>query len=182
MATERPTPRAEAEIETRRAEAMRLRIRGKSYREIAAATGVSLGQAFADVKAVLDRTKAEADDDADQARALDLERIDRAIGIVEDILSAGDPIAEPGQDEDDLLQAVESERELKLKALDRLVKLQDQRAKLLGLYAPEKKEVTGADGAPIAIDARGALLERLASLAASAPAAGTTGGGDSKPE
>jgi hypothetical protein len=161
----------EDRIELRQAEAVKLRIRGKSYRAIAAELGVSLGQAFADVHAVLDRTKAEADESVEQARAIDLERIDKALDSLETIIESGGSGME-GSDPD----------ETRLKAFDRLVKLQDHRAKLLGLYAPEKKELTGADGAPIAIDARGALLERLASLATPGATAGATSGSDRKPE
>jgi hypothetical protein len=149
---------------------MRLRIRGKNYREIAAETGVSVRQAWLDVKAVLERTMNDADEKAEDARALDLDRLDRAIDTVEKILEGGS--FTEGTDPD----------ELKLKALDRLMKIQDQRAKLLGLYAPEKKELTGADGAPIAIDARGAILERLAGFAAAETPAGEASPGDSKPQ
>ncbi len=164
-------PADEARVETRRAEAMRLRIRGYNYREIASETGVSLRQAWLDVKAVLERTTAEADESSNEARKIELDRLDRAARAIETIVESGGCGAE-GTDPD----------EVRLKAFDRLLKIQDQRAKLLGLYAPEKKELTGADGAPIAIDARGALLERIAGLAASAPAAGATTVGDSKPE
>jgi hypothetical protein len=33
--------------------------------------------------------------------------------------------------------------------MDLMIRLEDQRAKILGLYAPEKKEITGKDGDPL---------------------------------
>lgn len=46
--------------------------------------------------------------------------------------------------------------------LDGVMKCIEQRCKLLGIYAPEKREHTGKDGGPIVInDQREAILERL---------------------
>lgn len=163
-------PADEARIETRRAEAMRLRIRGKNYREIAAETGVSVRQAWLDVKAVLERTKNDADEKAEDARALDLDRLDRALDTVEQILEGGS--FTEGTDPD----------ELKLKALDRLVKIQEQRAKLLGLYAPQKTELSGPNGGPIAVDARTELLERIAGRARAQDEPGGAGSSPGEPE
>lgn len=84
----------------------------------------------------------EAESDVQAERGLELHRLDRALRVVEDVLSSMVEVGED-QDPDD---AHEASKELKLKALDRLVKIQDQRAKLLGLYAPEKRELSGSLG------------------------------------
>lgn len=70
---------------------------------------------------------AEAEQDVKAERGLELKRLERALEVVEGVLTGSDT-ADDGN-------------ELALKALDRLVKIQDQRAKLLGLYAPEKREI-----------------------------------------
>jgi hypothetical protein len=106
---------------------------------------VSLGTAHKDITAVLERTKADADETAEQHRKMQLDRLDKAISILMPMLD--DP-------------------EVALEAMDRLDKLERRRAALLGLDAASKHEVSGPEGAPIPIDARASLLERLAGLAA----------------
>jgi len=164
----RPTTADQDRIALRRAEAVKLRAKGKGFQEIADTLGIGLATAHLDVRTAMAEIADEAQEYIQAERGTELARLERALSVVEAVLTSA-PTAEDGD-------------ELQLKALDRLVKIQDQRAKLLGLYAPEKKELTGADGAPIAIDARGALLERIAGLAATGTTAGATSGGDSKPE
>lgn len=127
LTSKQETIAAEARIETRRAKAISLRLKGKTYRAIAKETGVTVRQAWEDVKAVLERTKADANEDAEHHRAIDLERIDRAIEVC--------------------MQALDSD-EQSFGAIDRLVKLQERRAKLLGLDSPEKHAVAVADATP----------------------------------
>lgn len=122
----------EDRIAARRAEAIRLRVRGKTIREIAEATGVSVGQAHTDVRAAMRETARVAEEDVQAQRGLDLGRLERALDVVEAVLQNDAALADGG--------------ELHLKALDRLVKIQEQRAKLLGLYAPEKRELSGSLG------------------------------------
>jgi hypothetical protein len=133
-------------VEERRKRAIALRLDGKNYRTIAAELGVGLATAYRDVAAVIDRTKAEANESADEVRSLELERHDRAIDGLMPHVDAGDP-----------------------RACDTLVRLQERRSKYLGLDAPTRHEHTGAEGAPIEIDARSALLARLAGLVAGKP-------------
>jgi len=116
-------------IAARQAEAIKLRVRGKSVREIAELLGVSKSQAHIDVRAAMASTAKEAEENVNEQRGLELGRLERALEVVESVLTNSN-----GAEEGD---------ELALKALDRLVKIQDQRAKLLGLYAPEKKDITG---------------------------------------
>lgn len=117
-------------IAARQAEAIKLRVRGKSVREIAEALGISKSQAAVDVRAAMAATAKEAEENVNEQRGLELGRLERALEVVESVLTKSN-----GAEEGD---------ELALKALDRLVKIQDQRAKILGLYAPEKREIAAS--------------------------------------
>jgi transposase len=117
----------EDRIAARRAEAIKLRVRGKTMREIAAELGVGLATAHDDVRRMMTETAQEAEGNVQAQRGLELLRLERALQVIESVLANSE-----GADGGD---------ELQLKTLDRLVKIQDQRAKLLGLYAPERKEV-----------------------------------------
>jgi hypothetical protein len=128
-----PQKGQEVLAEERRTEAVKLRIAGHSYRHIAKQLGISLAQAHKDVQTVLKRTRDEADEVADEARDIDLARIDQGLKTVLEFLESA---------KDD---------ELKLKAIDRLVRLQERRAKLLGLDAPAKGELSGPSGGPIPV-------------------------------
>lgn len=144
----------EAAIEERRSKAWDLRVRGKSYRAIADALDVSTRTAFNDIAAVLERTKAENNETAESHKALSLSRLDRALGIVEQALDA-EVFDESGN----------ADNELKLKALDRMLKIEERRAKLLGLDAPTKVEAK-VEGASLEdLDAR----RKLAAENESAP-------------
>lgn len=117
----------EAAIEDRRSKAWDLRVKGKSYRAIAEALEVSVRTAFNDIAAVLERTRAENNETAESHKALSLSRLDRALLVVEGALDAQVFDADGNAD-----------NELKLKALDRMLKIEERRAKLLGLDAPTK--------------------------------------------
>jgi transposase-like protein len=130
----------EDRIAARRAEAIRLRVRGKTIREIARELGISVGLAHSDVRAVMSETSKRAAEDAETERELDLARIDSALQVVADVLEGSLQINSTEGDPAELLQALAGAAELKLKGIDRLVKLTDARAKLLGLYAPTKTE------------------------------------------
>ena len=103
-----------------------LRAAGKSYVDIAADVGISEDNAVDVVERVLLRTVKGTDARADAARALDVERIERLLaGVWERATSPGDASDpeggySPSQD----------------KAVERVTKLLERRAKLLGLDAP----------------------------------------------
>lgn len=139
----------EHRIMLRQAEAVALRVRGKSYQQIADSLGISKGQAFADVKASLLASAAQRGKDIEDSRELELQRLDNAISRVTDILEKKLGFSIEGESPEDLTEILAGENELVLKAADRLVKLSAERSKLLGLYSAEKKELTGKDGGPI---------------------------------
>jgi DNA-binding CsgD family transcriptional regulator len=135
--------------------ALELRRAGKTYRAIGAALGITEPGAHACVKRALARGAAELREAAAEAIELDLERLDALLAGFWDRAEAGD--------ED---------------AADRVLKILERRAKLLGLDAAARTELTGADGGPIAVsaDADARLLERLTRLAAGP--SGSDGGGE----
>lgn len=113
----------------RRARAVELRKAGKSYREIAAEIGCTVKNAHRHVQKALASTVRNTQESVDEHRELELERIDKIIASLMPLVeSTGDPAV-----------------------ADKVLKAADLRAKLLGLYAPAKAEVTGKNGAPIAV-------------------------------
>lgn len=159
---ERHTPKGKAielKVEERREKALHLRRNGWSIREIARTLGCSPTLVHRDLTEVLERTMESADEYARQERELSLARIDAALKAMETKLERGD-----------------------LDAVDRLVKLETRRARLLGLDAPTRTELTGAAGAPVSLDARTDILGRLASLAAGGAAVPAAAGVPGEPD
>lgn len=108
-----------AQIEFRRQKVAANLIGGMNYREIAAALGVSIGTVASDVKIIFARWKGEQVQSAEQWIALELRRCDRLINTLWNDATDG----KPG-------------------AIDRVLKVMERRAKLLGLDAPTKQDVT----------------------------------------
>lgn len=131
-----------------------MRVDGNSVREIAAIVKVSVGTVHSDLAAV----RAELDENnkyrAEAERAVGASRLDR---VAKALLSA---IA---------VAPVDKEGNLDASALatvaNAVARVEERRAKLLGLDAATKTELTGAEGGPLKIDARDALLAKLSSLA-----------------
>lgn len=159
MATERsgtPDPKHEAEIEIRRNKAIQLRVEGWSYREIADELKVSVSTAFGDVESVVERNKQEANENSEKARRIALHRIDVAVRGLMPKVKDGDA-----------------------RAAEVMAKLEERRAKLIGLDAPEKRELTGADGGPLAVatpEAAAAAVRELFGGHALAPSEPTAAG------
>lgn len=158
--------------EARRAEVVELRRKGYTFREIGRRLGINESNAYRAFAMVMDRTIATADATADQLRHLELERIDSALVIVLDVLEGQIIPSKDGEADDDdeskaanimaLLQAATGCAELKLKAVDRLVKLTEQRAKLQGLYAPTEAKVEETRVTAEATPEEAARLVRMA--------------------
>ncbi|WP_413102228.1 helix-turn-helix domain-containing protein [Streptomyces sp. Inha503] len=127
------------ETATRDAEAARLRARGMTYRTIAAELGMDVHSVHDAVKRAL---KEIVQEPAEDVRRMELERLDflyeKAIEVLErehvtvsqgKIIYQGDA---PLLDDGPVLQAI-----------DRLLRIQERRAKLLGLDAATKTQVSG---------------------------------------
>lgn len=114
-----------AKIEKRRRDIAANLLAGLNYRQIAEGLQVSLGTVASDVKAIFKRWKDETIHDADNCRTLDLARIDIAINaIIKDV--------EAGQ----------------LGAIDRLVRLLERRARMIGYDSPEKIDLNDSTKDP----------------------------------
>lgn len=100
---------------TRELEAVRLRKAGKTYRQIAEDLGVCEATAFQDVRRVLDRTRKLSNEEGEQIRAIELERLDAALESLQSRITKGEP-----------------------RAIEVMLKIQERRARLLGLDAPTK--------------------------------------------
>jgi len=132
---------SELAIEQRRERITKLRISGWSIRDIAAHIGCSIGTVHGDLSAVLERTQDAANDATKRERAVSLARLDVATkGIWPEVETGG------------------------VEAVDRLVKLEQRRARLLGLDAPARQEISGPGGGAVPIEARSALESKLDEL------------------
>lgn len=140
----------------RDAEAARLRSAGHSYQHIADVLEYAdRGSAHHGVQRVLKETVQEA---GDELRALELSRLDAmyvaAMGVLENrhvTVSNGKVVTlhdQPIEDDAPVLAAI-----------DRLLKIQERRARLLGLDAPVKRDLTITAERAAAIEA---LAEELA--------------------
>lgn len=110
----------------RHMEALRLRILGEPYDAIAQQLGfASRSGAHRAVMSALAKTLREP---AEELRTLELERLDTLMRPL-----------------------MERAKEGSQTAVDRILRIMERRAKLLGLDAPEKREITGADGVPLVI-------------------------------
>lgn len=104
-------------------QALELRKAGLTITEIAARVGLSRTQVHRVIDRLLKDTKAEA---ADELRTLELARLDTAQVAIWAQVRQGNH-----------------------GAIDRLLRIMERRAKLLGLDAPARQEVTGANGTAI---------------------------------
>ncbi len=119
-----------ARAQQRREEALRLRIAGLRYRDIGERLGITMQAAHHLVVKALEESRARAAESADQLRDLELQRLDVAQSVIWRYVLEGD-----------------------MGAIDRLLKIQQRRAALMGLDAPERREIGGiAQGAPIRIE------------------------------
>jgi hypothetical protein len=108
------------EINERREQALQYRRAGLSIRAIASRLDVSVFTIHEDIKAMLAEAIKENVDNAEQMRTLELDRLDDMLLRIQSQVIKGD-----------------------LKAIDRALRISEQRAKLLGLYAPINQAHTG---------------------------------------
>jgi len=116
--------------------AVEMRTRGHTYQQIADACGVSMSAAYKAVCTYLEQTRAIAREAAEEVRRLELDRLDR-------MLAAFGPRAEDGDGG----------------AADRVLRIQERRAKLLGLDAPAESRTT-VDAHPDTVRALMALVAK----------------------
>jgi DNA-binding CsgD family transcriptional regulator len=110
-------------MELRREQIAKLRLRGRSVRDIGRELGISKSVVQEDLTAIFLRAHDAADDAIALERQLSLERLDLLLGGIIDRATSAD-----------------------LEAIDRVLKIDHRRAKLLGLDAPAKLEHAATAG------------------------------------
>lgn len=110
----------------RRAKALELRKSGMTYSAIGKALGVSICMAHKDVHHVIDQLAKEARETAEAVRDIELERLDAMLKALWPAVEEGDT-----------------------SSISTALRVAERRARLLGLDAPVKQEVTGANGGPL---------------------------------
>ena len=115
-------PGSESRTAQLEADAFRLRLSGATYPQIAEQCGCALSSAWGAVQRVLKRTREETNEQADQVRELELSRLDKALEVIWPNILKGDELS-----------------------IGVMLKISKRRADLLGLDAPEKHEILGAE-------------------------------------
>jgi hypothetical protein len=136
-------------------QALELRRAGLGYEAIGAQLGLGKSQAHRLVKRALEEARAQVTANADELRSEELSRLD---GMLQGLW----PRARKGE----------------VTAVDRVLKIAERRAKLLGLDAPEKRELFGKGGTPLvpgALDPTGLSTQTLQELLAARDAAARRG-------
>lgn len=152
MAATNTTSKARARTLDRQRQSLELRRAGLGYEAIGAKLGLSKSQAHRLVVAALAEAREQVAASADDLRAEEVSRLDA-------MLTGLWPSARNG--------AVSS--------IDRVLKVMERRARLLGLDAPEKRELTGKGGEPLVpatVDASKLSTQTLHELLAARDATG----------
>lgn len=123
------TKEQELVIEQRRLNVAGQILGGLGYRELARQLNVSIGTIANDVKMILSRLQKEQDADLGLYVALEIHRIDFAMNAIWDKVRTGN-----------------------FGAIDRMVMLQNQRAKYQRTQVPPQIELSGPDGGPVKIE------------------------------
>ena len=117
--TESITSKRHVKARQREEAAMRLRLSGTTYKDIGDELGISMQAAYKAVKRVMDRTTQHANEDGDELRRLEVARLDKMLAAMWPNVLAGS-----------------------YGAVDRCLKTSERRARLLGLDAPTRQDVT----------------------------------------
>jgi hypothetical protein len=136
-------------------QALELRRAGLGYEAIGERLGLKKSQSHRLVTRALEEARAQVTANADELRAEELSRLD---GMLQGLW----PRARKGE----------------VSAVDRVLKIAERRAKLLGLDAPEKRELFGKGGTPLvpgALDPSGLSTQTLQELLAARDAAARRG-------
>jgi hypothetical protein len=139
----------------RQRQALELRRMGLGFEAIAAQLGIGKTQAHRLVVAGMADSRAQVAASADELRTEELSRLD---GMLQGLW----PRARKGE----------------VSVVDRVLKIAERRAKLLGLDAPEKRELFGKGGTPLvpgALDPSGLSTQTLQELLAARDAAARRG-------
>ncbi|MGO8683980.1 MAG: hypothetical protein ACLQUT_05305 [Thermoleophilia bacterium] len=165
------------EVEQRLERELTLRRRGASYRQIARDVGVVAATVQRDIVRELDRLARANEGKTAEWRELELQRLDALEMVASDVLAArhitvnnGRVIIDPRTGESMI------DDDVTLRAIATLLRISERRARLLGLDAPARQEISGSDGGPIdlVVDAQNARERLIAKLEALHRASGDT--------
>lgn len=124
-------------------EALRLRKTGMLYGDIAKQMGMgNRSVAYKAVMRCIDVLITETKEEAREIVELELLRLD-----------------------DLLTTCWEEAKEGNMQAVDRVLKIMERRERYLGLDAPKKTQITGADGGPVKLDLSSMSLDELEAIA-----------------
>jgi hypothetical protein len=144
------------EAREREVKALELRKAGLSYPQIGKALGVSQVAAYKIVMRVLQRYEANIQEETEDLREIELQRLDRMLNAIEPKIRRGD-----------------------LKAIAVAVRISERRSRLLGLDLPQKMEHTSTPDAPVDLrllsDAE--LEQRIDQLLSACPTSPDAGDG-----
>lgn len=135
-------PRTSGKIERdlRREVSLELRLYGYSYPEIAILLGISTPTAFRDVRDALEDMQRENKEEKEKLTNIEVARIDKMIKAIYRKATEGiliyDDKEQPIKDKNG-----EYIRIIDKSAIDRVLKLQERKAKFLGLDAPERRQI-----------------------------------------
>ena len=133
------TSKRSVSSQAKKQKALSLRLEGRNYRDIAAGVGCSLSQAHRYVSAALDEIQDKNREIAEDVKVLELERLDALFKTAFAAVQDGD-----------------------VRAIDQALKCMDRRARLLGLDAATRQEITGNLTASHEwIQLRGVLIKTL---------------------
>lgn len=126
-------------------QAFDMRASGKNYRDIADALGVTVSTAYGYVDEYWGELKIVTDEKAEMVRQIELEKLDRVESIWLPLAVARDlDVSTTEAKEDGTVFHIDlNAYDAGLKAVDRVLKIADRRAKLLGLDKPIQIEHSG---------------------------------------
>lgn len=140
-----PTAPEMVVAQSRTLRALEMREAGKTYQAIADELGMTVGGAFDALKRGIEQRRLLCDEKADIVRDIELQRLDFLLDKAMTVINrfhvhvvAGTVV------KDDNGERVENDAPV-LAAIDRVLKIQERRARLLGLDAPERKDLTTHD-------------------------------------
>lgn len=174
-----PASRAKrADTALRRRQAIDMRMTGASYQEIADKLGYTTrGAACQDVSRALEQAVVEQTRSVEAYREEELQRLDVLLAEAWAVLQREHVTVSHGRIiKDDFDKPILDDGPT-LSAIDRILKIQERRAKFLGLDAPQRHEVVSIDSVDAEIRRLTAELERgqAGETAAAQTAPGTEG-------
>jgi hypothetical protein len=134
--------RPAAEIVVRRNEALKLRLEGKTYLEIGEILGVSNKTAWFDVDAALNENLKVERINLRNIRDLEVRRLDKLLQSIWRSATEGAIVLNAEKQPIKLSDGTYLKK-IDLGAVDRVLKISERRAKLLGLDAPKKHQLGG---------------------------------------